>query len=215
MFAARDISGAIGMGVLVVTLLTLIYKYKNAGHAGIYFIASIFILTAVEGYNTFQRAVDANYNSAPVYIVGLQLIVFAILLLYFHKLLVVELFRKISTVIFVVFFVQYILGALFVKNFFYTVQFITYILGVFCIASNITLVLCQTFNSKKIFALQRYFPFWACISTLILFIGAFPLIIARYYAGLSANIFYTTLYLVHVLGHIVTVIGILKAKTHE
>lgn len=215
MHTARDISGAIGVGVLVITLLTLLYKHRNAGRAKWYYISAVFVLTVVEAYNTFQRSIDPDHNSSPVYIIGLDLIVFALLLLYFHKLLAVRLCRQISTGIFVLFFTQYILGAILIDDFFQQVPFITYFMGVFCLAVSIVLVLSETFNSKKNFALQNYFPFWACISTLIIFIGALPLIFARYYAGLSANLFYTTLFLVHVLGQIATIIGIFKAKTDE
>lgn len=215
MHEAKDISGAIGVGVLLITLLTLFYRLKNAGHAGIYFFASLLVMTLVEGYNTIQRALDRDYNSSPVYIIGMELFVFGLLLLYFHKFLVKPLSRNISKGIFVIFFAQYILGAVLIDDFFLKVPFITYVLGVLCIAGVVTLVLSQTFNSKKILALENYFPFWACISTLIIFIGALPLIIARYYAGLNVNIFYTTLFLVHVLGHLATIIGILKAKNEE
>lgn len=215
MYSASDISGAIGVGILAVALLILLFKHRNAGRAGIFYIASVFVLTVVEGYNTYMRAVYPDYNPGTVYIIGLEFLVFALLLLYFHNILVIQLFRNISTGILVVFFAQYTLGALFIKDFFLEVPFITYFLGVCCIAGAITLVLWQTFNSKKILTLAHYFPFWASISTLIIFIGALPLIIARMYAGLSANLFYTTLFLVHVLGHSATIIGILKAKNED
>lgn len=215
MQTARDISGAIGVGVLFLTLLTLLFKYKNAGRAGFYYIAAVFVLTVVEAYNTFHRHIDPNHNSSPAYMIGINLIVFALLLLYFHKLLIVRLCRQISIGILILFFTQYILGAILIDNFFLQVPFINYCMGVLCIASSITLVLSQTFNSKKIFTLQNYFPFWACISTLIIFIGALPLIFAKYYVGFSSNLFYTTLFLVHVLGKIATIIGILKAKIDE
>ena len=215
MLEARDISGAIGVGVLIVTLFILLYRRHRMGQGGGYFLASLFALTAIEGYSTFQRATDKTYNTSPVYIIGIELVVFALLLFYFRKLLVRPVFRSISMAIILFFFIQYFLGAFLIDDFFTKLPFITYLLGVLCIAGSVILVLWQTFNSNEIFTLNNYFPFWACVSTLIIFIGVLPLLVARYYAGLNANIFYTTLFLVHVLGHLATIIGILKAKPQE
>lgn len=215
MHLARDISGAIGVGVLIVTLFILLYKYKNLGRGSGYFIASVFALTVIEGYSVFHRGIDHNFNAAPLHVVGIEFLVFALLLLYFHKLLVRPIFRKINTGILVFFLVQYFLSVFLIDTFFTKIPFNIYFFGVLSMAGSIVLVLWETFNSKKILALSEYFPFWACISTLIVFIGALPLIIARYNTGLSTAIFYTTLFLVHVLGHIATIIGVLKAKNEE
>lgn len=212
MHVARDISGAIGVGVLIVTLFILFYKFRNLGTGKGYFIASVFALTVIEGYSVFQRGLDHNFNAAPIHVVGIEFVVFALLLLYFHRLLVRPVFRRINTGILLFFVAQYFLSAFLIETFFTTIPFNIYFFGVLSMFASIVLVLWQTFNSKKVLALGKYFPFWACISTLIIFIGALPLIIARYYTELSATIFYTTLFLVHVLGHIATVIGALKAK---
>jgi len=200
--------------LMFVSFVLLIIKRKNIEKGSSYFIAAIGLLAFIEVYSAFQRLPDATYNSSILKIVGVNFMVFLLFFLYFQNILTSGKLKKINAVLIVMFLLNYMCSAIIDKDFFNKFPFITYFVEVVLLTAGIYLVMSQTFNSEKILALGNYFPFWACISLMVTYLGALPLLLINDTVAtlINLNIFSAILFLVNVAGYTILLFGIFKAK---
>lgn len=210
----REFAGFIINMMMIISFVSLLLKRKNLGEEILYFIMAIGLLTAIEIFNSFQLAVNPDFDSSTIYVIGINFFVFLLFLIYFQKLLYVGRSKIISRIIIGLFLLNYFLCAVYVENFFNQFYFFSYFVEIVLLIGSIYLVLSQTFNSDKILVLNTYFPFWVCISLLVTYLGLLPLLIINNTAEKTMNleIFFSILFLVNFVGYLILIVGILKAK---
>lgn len=155
-----------------------------------------------------------QFNSVPIYNVAVNLIVFFLFFLYFRKILELRISKIINNFLIVIFLASYILFAVLSEDFFFKFPFKFYFLEVVLLTVNIFLVLQETFNSDKILNIKSYYPFWACIGLMSVYLGVTPLLIISNTSMemMNINIFFIVLFLVNVIGYAILINGILLAK---
>lgn len=210
----RIIAGVILIVIMLTSVLYMLLKKKHLERGSGYYIAAISILTLIEICVMVGKFINENFQPLLFYIIGVNLIAFLLFFIFFQNILVVERLKKINLIIIVVFIINYLLSALFIKDFFVVFPFISYFVQVVLLTGSIYLVISQTFNSDKILSLSSYFPFWVCLSMLVIFLGVLPLLIVSYTAAnyMNLNLFYAILFLVNITGYILLLIGVHKAK---
>lgn len=212
----KDIAGFLGVILMLATFILLIIKRRNLGKNICIFILAVGTITLVETYGTYWRYMDAEFNSYPVYVIGVSFILFLLFLLYLHFTLQQKRLRRLSVFFMITFLINYILSAIFFDTFLTKPPLNVYFGGMLMVTASIVLVLMETFNSEEIFSLQHYFPFWACIYIMVTYLGVTPLLIARFTAGqLNSTVFYLILLLVNILGYSVLLVGIFQGKNEN
>ena len=213
----REIAGIIINLLMATTVFFLIVKRKQLGSHVEYFIAAIGLLTTIEIFNSILMTLNPTYNSSAVYVVGVNFFVFLLFLIYFKKVLYTKRLKNFSLMIIGLFFLNYLLSALLIDNFFGQFSFFSYFVEIVLVMGSIYLVLSQTFNSDKVLSLSTYFPFSVCISLLITYLGILPLLIISNTAAKMMNleIFFTILFIVNVVGYLILLIGIVRAKKEK
>ena len=210
----REIAGLIINLLMAATVFFLILKRKQLGSHIEYFIAAIGLLTTIEIFNSIQMIINPKYNSSAVYVIGINFFVFLLFLIYFYKVLYTKRLKNFSLINIGLFFLNYILSAILIENFFGQFSFFSYFVEIVLVMGSIYLVLSQTFNSDKVLSLSTYFPFWVCISLLVTYLGILPLLIISNTAAKMMNleIFFSILFLVNIIGYSILLIGIFRAK---
>lgn len=200
--------------LVVLSLILLILKKKNLGRYSNYVIAAVAVGAFVELFNIGRNLLFVKSNSVLIYVIGTNLFVFLFYFLYFHQLLQSKTYRKISEIIIILFLLNYFSFALFDDDFFVKFPFISYFVQVVLLAATIFLHMSETFNSDRILALSKYFPFWVSLSLLIIYLGVLPLLVVSYTAAnfMNLNIFFVILFLVNLLGYSLLIMGILRAR---
>jgi len=213
----REIAGIIINLLMATTVFFLIVKRKQLGSHVEYFIGAIGLLTTIEIFNSILMTLNPTYNSSAVYVVGVNFFVFLLFLIYFKKVLYTKRLKNFSLMIIGLFFLNYLLSALLIDNFFGQFSFFSYFVEIVLVMGSIYLVLSQTFNSDKVLSLSTYFPFSVCISLLITYLGILPLLIISNTAAKMMNleIFFTILFIVNVVGYLILLIGIFRAKKEK
>lgn len=212
----KHIAGILIVVILLITFVLAIYRRKYLGRNCGVFIIALGVITIVHGYGTYCRAMYPEYNSYPLSLIGVALVLFFLFLLYFHLTLQTPKYRMISKCLIIFFLANFTLSVLLSKNFFIDPPLTVFFGGVFIVSTSIILVLAETFNSPEVFSIKNYFPFWACISVLITYLGAGPLVFARHnIQSLGADVYYLVLLLVNILGYSVLLIGIFNAKKQK
>lgn len=216
LLAMKDIAGLLLVFIMFTTFMILILRRKCLGKNIGIFIIAMGVITFVQAYGSYYRAIDQEYNSYPVSIIGVAFILFLLLFLYFHLTLQTRKFKTISKWLIILFLLNYLLSVLLFENFLYNPPLTVYFGGIFLLSTTIIMVLAETFNSPEIFSLKSYFPFWVCISILITYLGAGPLVLARHtLQSLGADVYYLVLLLVNILGYSVLLVGVFNAKNEN
>lgn len=210
----REIAGIVINLLMAASVLFLIIKRKQLGNYIEYFITALGLLTAIEIFNSVLMIINPQYNSSAVYIIGINFFVFLFFLIYFYKVLYTKRLKNFSLIIIGLFFLNYILSALMINDFFSHFSFFSYFIEIILVMASVYLVLSQTFNSDKVLSLSTYFPFWVCISLLVTYLGILPLLIISNTAAKMMNleIFFTILFIVNVVGYLILLIGIFRAR---
>ena len=214
MFWNKDLAGFI-IVLLMFTLLTIIIIKRNKLEKGSnYFILAIGLLTCIEIGSWLGNHYSKNYNSTILYVIGVNLIGFFLFFLYFHQMLKSEKLKKINLILIILFLANYLFFALTDSDFFKFFPFFSYFVEVVLLVSSIYLVMSQAFNSDRILNLVGYFPFWVCISSLIIYLGVMPLLIISITAEnmMNINIFYIIMFFVNFIGYSILLFGIIKVK---
>ncbi len=213
----RELSSFFVTFLMIISLIFLIVRRKNLGKSIGYFIAAFSILTAIEICTDFLFFIRDRYNFFAFYAIGVNFFVFFLYFLYFHHILQRKILKKINLIIISVFVVSYLLFAIFVDDFFTKLHIFSYFTEAILLLGSIYLVMSQTFNSDNILKLNRYFPFWVCISLLLIYLGVLPLLVVSNIATskMNLNIFFATLFLINTIGYSILLFGIFKSKSGD
>lgn len=213
MLQLKEIAGLTVVLIMLSTTIYLILKRKKLEKSSWYFISAITLLTIIESYCCIRRMMDSNFNSSSYYIIGINLGVFLLYLLYFQNVLISKKLKRINRIIITIFLINYLVSAIAIDNFFIKFPFMSYFIEVVLLTSSIYLVLSQTFNSDRILTLGTYFPFWASINVLVIYHGVMPLLIVSYTAEemMNLNVFFFILFLVNLIGYSILVFGIFRS----
>lgn len=210
----REVSSVIQLLLVTVFLILLVVKRKKLGSGIIYFILATAVVICVDTFIFTIRFSVPKFNSVPLYSIGTNLLGFLFLFLYFRNVLVLKKSKRINLIIIVLFLVLYILFAIFSEHFFTRFSFQFYSIEVILLLGNIYLVLHETFNSDKVLNIKSYYPVWACIGLMSIYLGVTPLLIISNTAEkvMSINIFFIILFIVNVIGYSILITGIFFAK---
>lgn len=214
MYWDRELAGFIINLIMVISLASLIIRRKNLGNDIVYFIIAIGLLTTIEIFNTIKLALDPDFNSSRIYVIGVNFFTFLLFFIYFQKVLYVKRSKNINLIIIGIFFLNYFLSVILIDDFFRQFSFFSYFIQIILLIGSIYLVLSQIFNSDKVLVLSTYFPFWVCLSLLVTYLGLLPLLIISNTAEKMMNleIFFSILFLVNLGGYLILLFGISRAK---
>ena len=199
---------------MLVTLFFLILKKKKLGEHINIFTYSLAVGTAIEIFNIFAFINDPTYNSIPLYVVGVNVVVFLLFFLYFHQLLQSRKLKRINLILIALFIGTNLLSILFAKDYFVSFPFLSHFILVTLLTVSIFLVMSQTFNSDKILQIKNYYPFWVCIALMLIYLGVMPLLIISRNAVqmMNMDIFFIILFMVNIIGYSILIIGTFFAR---
>ncbi len=200
--------------LVILFFLLLLTNKKKLGNGIIYFIIASGLTALIETVVYILRTNIDNYNTIPIYSVGINFFVFLLFFIYFRNVLELERSKKINLILIYLFLGFYVLFALFSKDFFTKFPYIFYFVEVILLIGNIYLVLQETFNSDKILNIKSYYPFWACIGVMAIYLGVAPLLIISNTSSTMMNItiFFIILFIVNVIGYSILIMGIFYAQ---
>ena len=209
----RDAASVVQLLVILFFFLLLLINRKKLGKGINYFIVASGIVVLTDTA-LFVMRLNFRFNSVPIYSVAVNLIVFFLFFLYFRNILQLKKSRIINTLSIIIFLGSYILFAILTDNFFSKFPFKFYFLEVILLTVNIYFVLQETFNSDKILNIKSYYPFWACIGLMSIYLGVTPLLIISNTSMemMNINIFFIILFVVNVIGYSILISGIFFAK---
>ena len=210
----RSISGAVQLAIMILFVVLLLFKRRKLGKGINYFILAGGIVTGLDLIIYIIRLSAPKFNSIPFYSIGVNFGVFSLFFLYLRNVLELEKSKKINLILIILFLLGYLLFAIFSDYFFTTFSFEFYFFEVFILLANIYLVLHETFNSDKVLNIWSYYPVWACIGLMSIYLGVTPLLIISNTAMkmMSINIFFIILFIVNVIGYSILITGIFFAK---
>lgn len=210
----RNIASLIQILLVVIFFIFLLFKRNKLGKGINYFIVASGVVVFLDTLIFIMRISTSHFNSTPIYSVGVIFGVFLLFFLYFRSILELEKSKKINLIITIIFIASYISFAAFSENFFNKFPFKFYFVEVILLMVNIFLVLRETFNSDKILNIKSYYPFWACIGLMSIYLGVTPLLIISNTAIqiMNINIFFIILFIVNVIGYSILITGIFFAK---
>ena len=200
--------------LMTTCVILMLIKKKHLDQGKNYYILAIALLTIIETFIFIGKNYIENFKPIIYYTIVVNFFVFFLFFLYFHQLLKNNKLQKVNLILIVLFLLNYIGSAYIDETFFTKFSFFSYFIQVVLLTSGIYLVMSQTFNSDKILALSNYFPFWVCLSMLVIYLGVLPLIIVSYTAAsyMNLNLFNAILFLVNMIGYSILLYGIIKAK---
>lgn len=210
----RDASSVVQLILVIVFFTLMLIRKKELGKGITYFIIASGIVMVVDTFLFIMRLSAPRFQTIPVYSISVVFFVFLFFFFYFRNILERKRSKIINAVIIVLFLVSYVLFAIFSENFFSKFPFKFYFLEVILLTVNIYLVLQETFNSDKVLNIKRYYPFWACIGLMIIYLGVTPLLIISNTSmeKMNINIFFIILFVVNVIGYSILITGIFFAK---
>lgn len=200
---------------MTICIVLMLIKKKKLDRGSTYFILAIALLTIIELSVFIGKNYIENFPTIIFYVIGVNLVVFLLYFLYFHQLLKSKKLRTVNLILIILFLLNYIISAYFDEHFFTRFPFFSYFVEVVLLTASIYSVMSQTFNSDKILTLTSYFPFWVCLSLLVIYLGVLPLLIVSFTAAINMNVnlFNAILFLVNIIGYLILLFGIFKAKT--
>lgn len=210
----KEVASIIQLSLVALFLVLMLLKKKELGIGIIYFIIATALVLCIDTFLFTIRFSIPRFNSVPLYSVGTNLLVFLLFFLYFRQVLELEKSKRINLITIIIFLGSYGLFAIFSDNFFKTFPFKFYFIEVLLLLGNVYLVLHETFNSDKVLRIKYYFPLWACIGLMSIYLGVTPLMIISNSAMklMSINIFFLILLIVNVIGYSILIIGAILAK---
>lgn len=210
----REAASIIQLLLVLLFFVLLLIKNKKLGKGINYFISASAIIVSVETFVYLARFLKPELNTIPFYVIGVNLFVFFLFFIYFRHVLELEKSKKINLNLIYLFLASYLLFAVFSKNFFMRFPFIFYFVELILLIGNIYLVLHETFNSDKILNIKSYYPFWACIGLMAIYLGVTPLLIISNTSlkMMNINIFLIILFVVNVIGYSILITGVFYAQ---
>lgn len=210
----RDLASVIQLALVILFfILLLVYRKKLGKDIGCFIVASA-IVCSVDCFVFVTRLQTIKFNSIPIYTVGINFFVFLLFFLYFRAVLELKRSKTINSILIAIFIVSYFACAYFSDNFFNKFSFKFYFIEVVLLMGNIFLVLRETFNSDKVLKIKSYYPFWACIGLMTIYLGVTPLLIISNtpLQMMNINIFFIILFIVNVIGYSILITGIFFAE---
>ena len=206
----RDIASYIQLAVVIIFFLLLIVKRKNLGEGILFFILAAGIVVGADSYILTMRLLNSNFNSVPIYSIAVNFFVFLLYFLYLRNILTNQLSRQINFISIVLFIITYFVFAVVNKDFFTRFPFNFYFAELVILLINIFMVLREIFNSDKILNIKAYYPIWACIGLMALYLGITPLLIISHSVLklMNVNIFFIILFLINIIGYSILIAGI-------
>ena len=210
----RDVASTIQLLLVLLFFFLLIICRKKLGRGIIFFILAAGIVAATDSFVFFMRINRSTFNSISIYSVAINLFVFLFFFIYFYHVLEHKKSKGLSLFLLGSFLVIYTFFALFSKDFYNKFPFIFYFVEVILLIGNIYLVMHEAFNSDKILNIKRYYPIWACIGLMALYLGVTPLLIISNSAEklMNIKIFFIILFIVNIIGYSILITGIFFAQ---
>lgn len=210
----RNLASIIQLILVIVFLILLLIRRDKLGKGITFFIFASGIVASLDTVIFTMRMANPQFNSIPIYSIGINLCVFLLFFLYCRQVLESKKSKTINSVLTVIFLSGYVLFAIFSNNFFKVFPYKFYFFEVVLLIGNIYLVLQETFNSDKILNIKSYYPFWVCIGLMSIYLGVTPLLIIRNSAVemMNVNIFFIILFIVNVIGYSILITGIFFAN---
>lgn len=210
----REISSGIQLFMVVLLFFLLIIKRKNLGKGIIYFIVAGGMVVCIDTFVFVMRLQNPKFNSIAFYSIAINLFVFLLFFIYFYHVLEQPKSKKLSLAFTGIFLVTYLLFALFSPDFYKKFPYVFYIIEVFLMIGSIFLVLRETFNSDRVLNIKTYYPMWACIGLMSIYLGVMPLLIISNSVAqvMNIKIFFIILFVVNVVGYSILIIGTFFAK---
>lgn len=210
----RDVASIVQLVLVIVFFILLLIFKKRLGKKIIYFIIASAIITGIDSYVFTMRLNVPKFNSVPAYSIGINLFVFLFYFIYFRHILELKKSKKLNAVLIITFLIAYTVFAVFSENFFTKFSIKFYFIEVILLVGNIYLVLHETFNSDKILNIKSYYPFWACIGLMSIYLGVTPLLIINNTAMrmMNIDIFFIILFIVNFIGYSILITGIFFAQ---
>lgn len=210
----RDIASMIQLAVVILFFILLLVYRRNLGKGIVYFIIASAIVCTIDSFVFTMRLSTSRFNSTPIYSIAINFFVFFLFFLYFRTVLELKRSKIINAILISIFLVSYFSFALFSEDFINKFSFNFYFVEVILLMCNIFLVLRETFNSDKILNIKSYYPFWACIGLMAIYLGVTPLLIISNTAIqlMNINIFFIILFLVNVIGYSILIAGVFFSK---
>ena len=211
----KTVASVVQILVILIFFILLIYKRKKLSKGIIYFIIASGIVAFIETSIFFTRMITQQIYTVTIYIIGVNFFAFLLFFIYFRQVLELKKSKNINLLLIGIFLVSFLMFALFSENFFSKFPFYFYFLEVILLMGNIYLVLQETFNSDKVLNIRSYYPFWACIGLMAIYLGVTPLLIISNTTMkmMNINIFFIILFIVNVIGYSILISGVFYAKS--
>lgn len=210
----RDVASAIQLLLVLLFFILLVIFRKRLGRGIIYLILASAIVAGTDSFVFFMRMKSATFNSIAIYSIAVNLFVFLLFFIYFYHVLELKKSKKLSLFLLGSFLTTYIFFAIFSEDFYSKFPFIFYFVEVILLMGNIYLVMHEVFNSDKILNIKRYYPIWACVGIMSVYLGVTPLLIISNSVEklMNIKIFFIILFIVNMIGYSILITGIFFAQ---
>ncbi len=210
----QTIGSIIQISLLLIFLAALLWKHKQLGRGFICFIAGNILITTTNIVIFIIHQTGIVFHTKALYSICVNFGSFLILFIYFHKVLRQYWSKVINVISMVCLVIGYSLFVYFETDFFNRLPVGFFLFEVVLLMTNIFLVLRETFNSDKILYIRTYYPFWACIGLMAIYLGITPLMVIGDSSTriINVNIFFLLLFIVNMLGYAILLIGIFYAE---
>ena len=198
---------------LVILVFLLIYR-KRLGKQIWLFIFAMLTVVITEWGVFIVRIFNTQFNVNLFYSVGIAVVFFSVMLIYFYKILETPRLKKIQLLIIVLNMLNLLASFYLIEDFFSTFSFYNYFVSIILLLFSVMLFFYETFNSEKILQIKSYYPFWISISLVFIYLGILPLLIMSQTVGekLNGNIFGAMLFSINLIGYSILFIGIFYSK---
>lgn len=200
--------------LLIPFILLLVYR-KKLGKTTLALTLAMAIMSVVNTTSMIIRLCNFNYDTTYLFVIGVNFLSFLLFLIYFYLLLKLEWVRKIQLLIIAVFVSIFILmGIIEGKNFLLKFPSYFYLMETLLLLVSITLFFYETFNSDIILNIKDYFPFWASLSLITIYVGLLPLFffLQSVDYSVSKNVYIIILFFINLIGYGILSYGVFRSK---
>ena len=200
---------------LIISFFLLLIYRKKLGKTTQIFTLAIAIMSIVNVFSAIYRRIDTSFNSTPYFVVGVSFFSFLLFYIYFYKLLKLKQTRMLQLFTISMFVATFaIVGIIEGKDFFLQFPSYFYLFQTILLMFSITLFFYETFNSDIILNIKDYFPFWVCLSLIIIYVGILPVLffIQSDNFRVNRNVFIIVMFFINLIGYGILSYGILRSK---
>lgn len=158
-----------------------------------------------------------SYNSTPIYVIGMSIGFFSLVVFYFYKILEDPFLKRVQLAFIILNFLNYRVSIFFNEDFLVIFPIYTFFSSIILLIFSVALFLYELFNTEKILNLKSYYPFWIAISLLMIYLGILPIMIMSNTFGTQLNplIFRSLLVAINFIGYSVMLGGIFYSRNQQ